>query len=176
MSCQAMPYDIKSSGSAFKRVGPQPEKFCASATLGSFSASPHSVMSYILLPSYVLSIGGNLWQLVPLPPVCASRSRKYPMDMLLTHRSCVVAIIPGHDHVSSGHVVGVEERRPVAMRNAALSVRNLKRSLRILESLGVDPKLGASAAVMDQVRGCRLDRLVSATKCARCVAFIGDAW
>lgn len=37
------------------------------------------------------------------------------------------------------------------MRNAALSVRNLKRSLRVLETLGVDPSLGASADLMDQV-------------------------
>ena len=37
------------------------------------------------------------------------------------------------------------------MRNAALSVRNLKRSLRVLETLGVDPKLGASADLMNQV-------------------------
>lgn len=43
------------------------------------------------------------------------------------------------------------ERRPVAMRNAALSVRNLKRSLRVLETLGVDPSLGASPNLMDQV-------------------------
>lgn len=43
------------------------------------------------------------------------------------------------------------ERRPVAMRNAALSVRNLKRSLRVLETLGVDPNLGASADLMGQV-------------------------
>lgn len=44
----------------------------------------------------------------------------------------------------------VAERRPVAMRNAALSVRNLKRSLRVLETLGVDPSLGASTSLMDQ--------------------------
>ncbi|CAM9132737.1 unnamed protein product, partial [Hapterophycus canaliculatus] len=44
-----------------------------------------------------------------------------------------------------------QERKPVAMRNAALSVRNLKRSLRVLETLGVDPKLGASADLMGQL-------------------------
>eukprot|EP00752_Nemacystus_decipiens_P018294 g16411.t1 len=43
------------------------------------------------------------------------------------------------------------ERRPVAMRNAALSVRNLKRSLRVLETLGVDPSLGTSADLMTQL-------------------------
>ncbi|CBJ25915.1 Monooxygenase [Ectocarpus siliculosus] len=44
-----------------------------------------------------------------------------------------------------------QERRPVAMRNATLSVRNLKRSLRVLETLGVDPSLGASPNLMDQL-------------------------
>eukprot|EP00903_Cladosiphon_okamuranus_P019518 g17949.t1 len=43
------------------------------------------------------------------------------------------------------------ERQPVAMRNAALSVRNLKRSLRVLETLGVDPSLGASVGLMNQL-------------------------
>lgn len=45
----------------------------------------------------------------------------------------------------------VVERRPVAMRNAALSVRNLKRNLRVMEALGVNPDLGASKAIMDRV-------------------------
>lgn len=48
-------------------------------------------------------------------------------------------------------IASFAERRPVAMRNAALSVRNLKRSLRVLESLGVDPSLGASADLVAQV-------------------------
>ncbi|CAM9098191.1 unnamed protein product [Laminaria digitata] len=43
------------------------------------------------------------------------------------------------------------ERRPVAMRNAALSVRNLKRSLRVMETLGVNPGLGASTEIMNQL-------------------------
>lgn len=50
---------------------------------------------------------------------------------------------PGHGRVS--------ERRPIAMRNAALSVQNFKRSLRVTRTLGVDPDLGASATVMDKV-------------------------
>lgn len=44
------------------------------------------------------------------------------------------------------------ERRPVAMRNAALSVRNLKRSLRVMEALGVNPNVGASKVIMGRVR------------------------
>lgn len=39
------------------------------------------------------------------------------------------------------------------MRNAALSVRNLKRSFRVMERLGVDPNLGASNVIIDQVGG-----------------------
>lgn len=53
--------------------------------------------------------------------------------------------------LSAQSIPFVAERRPVAMRNAALSVRNLKRSLRVLETLGVDPSLGASADLMGQV-------------------------
>lgn len=39
------------------------------------------------------------------------------------------------------------------MRNAALSVRNFDRSLRMLEALGVNPELGSRSSVIDQVRG-----------------------
>lgn len=44
----------------------------------------------------------------------------------------------------------------MATRNAALSVRNLKRSLRVMESLGVNSDLVASSTIMDQVSRVRV--------------------
>ncbi|CAM9420896.1 unnamed protein product, partial [Discosporangium mesarthrocarpum] len=44
-----------------------------------------------------------------------------------------------------------EERRPVAVRNCALSVHNYRRSLRVAKTLGVDPDLAKSPTLM-QVR------------------------
>lgn len=63
------------------------------------------------------------------------------------------------------------------MRNAALSVRNLKRSLRVLETLGVDPSLGASADLMDQVPSRNQCLMFAYGRCCRGVDTVGtDAW